>query len=1012
MATRSTWPARWTPGGGVFNLGSGNDNFIVHDNTVVNGTVDGGSGIDSRVYDINGTANLGALVNFEALVKKGTGQLNVNGPAATTGLQLVDVQAGTLNVTAGASITGVQSTTVASGATLKVDGTYTGSAGNDTMTVSGTVSGTGTIDLGNGDDTLTLNDGASLTGSPISGGGHVAGDRVVLNNAAAMTLDSAQVSNFELLTKTNTGVATLTGTQAYSGGTDIQGGTLNVSGTLNTPTVAMAGATLQVGGTVNGGAGVATVITGSGGTPNTVSVLAGATLLANTGAGDLGSGGNTLDVAGTLNTGGGTFNLGAGNDTFTLHDGATVLGTVDGGAGTNTLNTDINTSANLGASVNFQSLSKTGTGTLNVTGPQGSIFSTVNVQAGTLNVAAAGSLTGVQSTTVASGATLKVDGSYTGSAGNDTLTIAGTVSGAGTIGLGAGDDTLTLRDGAVLANTNPIDGGAHSVGGGDTVVLNNAQALTLDGTKLTNFENLTKQGSGVATLTGSNSFAGTTIVQAGTLRAGGTNVLSAVGAHVVASGATLDLAGFSQTVGSLTNSGTVSLVGTKSGTTLTVTGNYHGNNGVLRLGVDQSNAASPADQLVLSGPTATATGKTLIDVVNVGVLGTATQGDGIELIAARNGATTTAQTTKDAFALVGGHVDGGAFQYRLYAADASGNGESWYLRSDAPNNPGKPAFRPEVSLFAGAPEQMRQGSLVMLSNLHQRSGDVQGGAKSTEELAGGGRRMWGRAIGSDIQLRQAGDVGQVSDGSINGMQLGLDLYADASWHAGLYAGRLTANAKVNGMAGGEWTQVGSSKMRGRYLGGYATWIGSEGIYVDTVLQLGHHGYTLSPKDNPQVSGKGKNLLASVEAGQAFRLNGQWDLEPQLQLTYAKLDIDDVEITSGTVQQRSVNGWQARLGLRLKGSFATDNGMLKPYARLNLNVAPNGKDGTRFVGPAAGAAEVSSSRGQQAVEVAGGFTWEASRTVSVYGEVGKLMAVGGDSRVNSGMQASLGLRVNW
>jgi fibronectin-binding autotransporter adhesin len=76
-----------------------------------------------------------------------------------------------------------------------------------------------------------------------------------------------------------------------------------------------------------------------------------------------------------------------------------------------------------------------------------------------------------------------------------------------------------------------------------------------------------------------------------------------------------------------------------------------------------------------------ATGKTSVQVANLGGLGALTCGNGIEVIGAQNGATTTAQTTKDAFALAGGHVDAGAYEYRLYAADASGAGENWYLRS-------------------------------------------------------------------------------------------------------------------------------------------------------------------------------------------------------------------------------------------------------------------------------------------------------------------------------------------
>ena len=95
---------------------------------------------------------------------------------------------------------------------------------------------------------------------------------------------------------------------------------------------------------------------------------------------------------------------------------------------------------------------------------------------------------------------MNVDGTYDGSAGNDTFTVAGTVSGGGNIDLGDGDDTLTLQDGAAL--NAAVSGGA---GRTDSVVLDNANALTFDGTNVADFEDLTKQNTGTATLTGVHS---------------------------------------------------------------------------------------------------------------------------------------------------------------------------------------------------------------------------------------------------------------------------------------------------------------------------------------------------------------------------------------------------------------------------------------------------------------------------------------------------------------------------
>lgn len=80
-------------------------------------------------------------------------------------------------------------------------------------------------------------------------------------------------------------------------------------------------------------------------------------------------------------------------------------------------------------------------------------------------------------------------------------------------------------------------------------------------------------------------------------------------------------------------------------------------------------------------------------------------GNGIEVMTAQGGATTTAQTTMDAFNLARGHVDAGPCGYRLFAADARGAGENWFPRSSTisvtPDNPaGLPmvTYRPSAAL--------------------------------------------------------------------------------------------------------------------------------------------------------------------------------------------------------------------------------------------------------------------------------------------------------------------------
>ena len=287
---------------------------------------------------------------------------------------------------------------------------------------------------------------------------------------------------------------------------------------------------------------------------------------------------------------------------------------------------------------------------------------------------------------------------------SNTLTLAGVISGSGALQqVGSGTTVLsgdnTYRGGTTITAGTLQLGDGGSAGGvvGDivnnaTLVVNRSNTLDLPGA-ISGSGALLQVGNGTTVLSGANSYGGATTVTAGTLKAGAANALSALSAHTVAAGATLDTAGFNQTVASIHNTGTVSLLSTAAGSTLTVNGAYIGNNGVLSLGTVLGGNTSLSDRLVLNGSGASASGNTTVRITNLGGLGAQTTGNGIEVVSARNGATTTAQSTRDAFALANGHVDAGAFEYRLYAADAQGTGENWYLRSEA--TPPPPAVKPE-----------------------------------------------------------------------------------------------------------------------------------------------------------------------------------------------------------------------------------------------------------------------------------------------------------------------------
>ena len=141
------------------------------------------------------------------------------------------------------------------------------------------------------------------------------------------------------------------------------------------------------------------------------------------------------------------------------------------------------------------------------------------------------------------------------------------------------------------------------------------------------------------------------------------------------------------------------------------------------------------------------------------------------------------------------------------------------------------------------------------------------------------------------------------------------------------------------------------------------------------------------------------------------MNSNWQIEPQAQLIYRKISLDDTALSLATVKNRADDDWTLRLGARIKGSFTTSAGMLQPYGRINLYKASSTTDVASFVVPAA-TTDIKAKGGYTSTELAAGASLQVRKSTSLYGELGKLWANGGDSRVKSGVQASVGIKVLW
>lgn len=223
----------------------------------------------------------------------------------------------------------------------------------------------------------------------------------------------------------------------------------------------------------------------------------------------LGAGNDRIENYGQIQ---GNVFLGAGDDSFLHRASATLVGTVDGGDGTDSLIIDATGGGTVNSDqfVNFERFSQTGQG--NVTYAGAFTFNTLGVAGGSVTVAAGQTLASTGATTITgtdAAETVTNNGTIAGSValdgGNDRFANAGLVQGA--VALGDGDDSFV--EGAGSGVLGGVDGGAGT----------NLYTALLSGDRSglgqrSNFQQLAVTGTGTLSLTLDQSF--DTIALAGT----------------------------------------------------------------------------------------------------------------------------------------------------------------------------------------------------------------------------------------------------------------------------------------------------------------------------------------------------------------------------------------------------------------------------------------------------------------------------------------------------------------
>lgn len=643
----------------------------------------------------------------------------------------------------------------------------------------------------------------------------------------------------------------------------------------------------------------------------------------------------------------------------------------------------------------------------------------------------------------------RIGGNISVSGGNDSITVTGGEI-VGDIRTSTGDDTFVWDGGGIIRSQILMEAGNDRAtlrnllesslsltpglnGGTDNDVLTFDRTTTAGAARYANWETINLSNGSQFDVDG-NLMLGDSASGSGVFNIDSSSVMTSVQGSIMPF-----------TVGqraTLNNAGIIDLSSGNSRTsdTLTVQGNYAGNGGQLFVQSVLGGDNSPSDKLVVND--GTLTGTTAITVSNLEGAGAETLQNGIQLVQAQG----TAVSNNDAFSLKT-PVSAGAFDYVLYKGGVTvGSENSWYLRSSvvaaplvavpnpdptlppilvpliaapvaaagspslptpAPGAAPIPLYRPEVPVWSVLPPAAAQLTLNALGTFHDRQGEQR---LLTETGAFGAG--WGRVYGKNFEQTWAGTVAPKLDGSLNGFQVGNDLFGSQLsggqiQRSGFFVGHSRLQGDVDGFNQGfEDKRAGKVELEGDSLGAYWTLTDPGNAYLDAVAM-----YTWLDGDSHSERGlkldnDGHALSLSVEAGYPFPIANDWIIEPQAQIIHQRIELDSQNDGVSDVEFDTDPSWTGRLGARLKGHYDVSGLPLEPYLRANLWHTFSGTDTVTF----ANTTDIDTEQQVSWADLGVGATLSLAPGVSVYGNIDYSSNV--DSNQQRGMAGNLGFRVSW
>ncbi|UVK42947.1 autotransporter domain-containing protein [Mesorhizobium sp. AR07] len=962
--------------------------------TSVSGSAGGLTLIDQNGVPVPATVNVNIAQggNTVAVGSYGyglsTGPAN-NGLYVSYGLTQLDLQAGqtlTLSGDDGTPAGSELHAGITGAGNLAIDATNTITLNNPTNSYTGTTTVTGgTLDLG------------------VSG---------ALGKTSSLNVNSGAVANIN-------GTTQSVGALDISGSLDLAGGSLSTSTVLGSGTL-----TTHPGSTVNLGGGSLDIANGGTTAPGSL-----------TGGGSLNIVGGTLDVSGA--------NPGLTAST-TIASGASAILNNGGGLGTGPIADD--RSLIFSAATGDFANNISGTGAVSLT--NGS------------NIIATGTIASSGPKTIDAGSKLQLgDGGSSGAIVGDVTNNGALVFDRSDVSIyanvisGSGSVTQAGPGTTILDGDNTYSGGTTIAAGTLAIGDSTHSGATLSGGGLVNVLPAGTLG-GYGSVTGPVTNQGTiAVADAVSALAGGP-----VGNFTIN--------------GNFTNAGVAQVGGAAVGNTLTVNGNYIGQSGAVSLNTFLGTDGSPSDKFIING--GTASGTTGLGITNIGGPGTPTSQDGIMVVQTLNGATTAPGAFAlnsfvgagafEYYLYKGGNASGTAEDWFLrntlvapptppvvpptQAASPSPLGPLPPPRQPTPSDPNPPRpvptssfplpvptpadpslpppvqpapptpgatpfigpviplYRPEVATYAVIPPAAGEAALATLGTFHERRGE-----QSLLSAGEDASAAWGRVFGQSLAQNWTGTVSPSLDGSLYGIQAGLDILRRESDRgdrdiAGVFLGYTALSGDVNGFALG-WNNlaVGKIDLNAASIGAYWTHIAPSGWYVDGVLMGSFFGGEAKSNRGIGVSTDGTGVTASIEGGYPIPIASDWVLEPQAQLIWQHIALNDQNDGFSTVSFGAEDAWTGRAGFRLQGNVQTPTGLLQPYLKANIWHQLSRTENINF-----GTDNISTAIGGTALELGGGVAAAVTKDVSLFASASYSFEVAGEKQRM--FQGNVGLHVKW